>query len=236
MHLRLNDRILARELRTKGLSFSEIMSKIPNLSKGTLNGWLKDIKLSELQKARLLKKVKDGASKGRLKGAFTNHRKRIENTKHIITLARKEVKEKLKNPLFAIGVMLYWAEGGKTGESVSFTNSDPTMIQFMMKWFREVCNVPEEKFRVALHIMTLHDKRESEKFWSQITKVPLIRFNKTIIKPTLLKGKRNPSYMGTCLLRISDKNLFRRIQGWKTKILEDLNIRPHSSVDRAFRF
>ncbi len=133
MKIRLNDRILARKLRGKGFSFSEIMNKIPNLSKGTLNGWLKDIELTEDQKNRLMDKIKLGADKGRLKGAFVNHQKRIEITKTIIEAAKNEVNKKMLAPLFITGIMLYWAEGGKTGESISFVNSDPNMIYLMMK-------------------------------------------------------------------------------------------------------
>lgn len=95
MKLRLGERILARELRKQGLSFSEITKKIPNLSKGTLNGWLKDIELSQRQKDRLLTKIKTGADKGRLKGAFTNHQKRIEVTKSIIKAAKSEVQKRI---------------------------------------------------------------------------------------------------------------------------------------------
>ncbi len=224
MKIRLNERILARELRKRGLSFSEIMARISNLSKGTLNGWLKDIELTQKQKQRLLSKIKDGANKGRLKGAFTNHQKRIKTTRYFISLAKNEVQQKIINPLFVMGVMLYWAEGDKTRERVALTNSDPTMIQFMMKWFREICKVPEAKFRIALSIMTIHDKKESEAFWSQITEVPITKFHRTRIKQTSLRGKRNPSYMGTCKIIISDKNLFRKIVGWKLGILENLKI------------
>lgn len=226
MKTRLNDRILARNLRKKGYSFSEIISKIPDLSKGTLNGWLKDIELSEEQKNRLLKKIVIGGENGRLKGSFRNHQKRIELTARIQNMAKEEAKRRIMDPFFIAGIMLYWAEGDKTQERVGFTNSDPQMIQFMMKWFREICNVQEDKFRVALSLMTLHDIKKSEKFWSTITGVSMSKFNKTRIKKTLLKGKRNPSYMGTCRVVISDKNLFRRIAGWRIGHLEELNFLP----------
>lgn len=230
MQLRLNERILARKLRKQGLSFSEIIERIPNLSKSTLNGWLKDIELTLEQKERLLAKVKNGADRGRLKGAFKNHQKRIQITEQIVGGAKSEAKEMITNPLFLTGVMLYWAEGRKTDEEIGFTNSDPLMIKFMMNWFREICNVPETKFRIALNIITLHNKKETEKFWSEITEVPLSQFNKTIVKPTPLKGKRNPSYMGTCNIRMSNKNLFRKIMGWKLGVLENFKISPHSSI------
>ncbi len=224
MKARLNDRILARQLREQGFSFSEIREKIPNLPKGTLNGWLKDIELTDKQKERLFAKIKLGAAKGRLKGAFKNRQKRIELTKRIVNTAKNEVGEKLLEPFFSEGIMLYWAEGDKSRERIGFTNSDPLMIQFMMRWLREICRVPETKFRIALCIMSLHDKKESEKFWSELTGIPLFKFHKTRIKETPLKGRRNPSYMGTCRIIIADKNLFRKIMGWKLGILENFGI------------
>src|SRR5258708_26186351 len=172
MQARLNDRIIARKLREQGLSFSEISEKIPNLSKGTLNGWLKDIELTSEQKVRLLNKMRDKGNVGRLRGAFINHHKRIESIKQIMVVAKEEVEERMGNTLFVTGVMLYWAEGDKTQERVGFTNSDPEMIKFMMRWLREVCKVPELKFRIALSIMTLHNRKISEEFWSKLTGVP----------------------------------------------------------------
>jgi len=149
MKTRFNDMIIARELRTNGFSFSEISKRIPGVGKGTLSGWLKDIELSPAQKERLLTKVKRAANKGRLKGAFRNHQKRIDSTRDTIDQAKSEVLIKSKNPLFATGFMLYWAEGKKTREETGFTNSDPLMILLMLKWFRLFCNVPESKFRIA---------------------------------------------------------------------------------------
>ncbi len=226
MKARFNDRIIARKLRKDGYSFSEIINRIPNLPKGTLSGWLKDIKLSNEQKERLFSKIKFGADKGRLKGSFTNHRKRIEITEQIINSAKNEAKKKIEDSFFSNGVMLYWAEGDKTQERVGFTNADPLMIRFMMRWFREICRVPEDKFRVYLSIMVLHDKKGSEEFWSETTKIPLNQFGKTRIKQTSLIGKRNPSYMGTCRIVICDKNLFRKITGWRMGLLENFIYLP----------
>lgn len=224
MRARLQERIIARELRGQGFSFSEIIERIPNLSKGTLNVWLKDVELTSEQKKRLLDKIREGAHKGRLKGAFANRQKRISLTNQIIDGAVKEVKNKILSNFFIIGLMLYWAEGDKTQERVGFTNSDPLMVRLMMRWYREICRVPEAKFRVALSIMALHDKDKSKKYWSEITGIPLTQFNKIRIKQTPLKGKRNPSYMGTCRIVVSNKNLFRKILGWRLGILENFNI------------
>lgn len=226
MKIRFDDRILARDLRRQGLSFGEITKKIPNLSKGTLNGWLKDIELTSKQKHRLIKKMISAGEVGRLKGAFANHQKRMEITKNIASLAEIEVQRKISDPFFIAGVMLYWAEGDKSTatERVGFTNSDPLMIKLIMDWFRKTCNISENKFKVRCQIMSLHSKSDSEKFWSELTEIPLTQFHKTVVKPTLLRGKRNPSYMGTCTVMIYEKNLFRKIMGWKLGIIKKFNI------------
>ncbi|TSC67048.1 MAG: Uncharacterized protein G01um101466_809, partial [Parcubacteria group bacterium Gr01-1014_66] len=47
---------------------------------------------------------------------------------------------------------------------VKFTNSDWNTIILMMRWFREVCKVPEEKFRIALHIHNLHSAPDAKNY------------------------------------------------------------------------
>ena len=237
MRVRINDRIFARELRSHGFSFSEIIARIPNLSKGTLNGWLKDVELTNDQKEKILQKIKLGAAKGRIKGAFTNHEKRLSATKKIISEARKEAKGKNSDVFFVSGIMLYWAEGRKTSEQVEMANADPEMIRFMMKWFRKICNVDEHKFRIRINIHSLLNKKQTEIYWSNVTEIPLTQFNKTIIKLTKLIGRKNPKYKGTCSVIISDKYLFRKILGWKLGLLESFNLlAPVAQLDRASEF
>ena len=62
-------------------------------------------------------------------------RKRIERIKQIISEAEKELRLLAKNSLFLPGLMLYWAEGDKSGsnEVVKFTNSDSVMVKLKKK-------------------------------------------------------------------------------------------------------
>ena len=233
--MKFKEKIRAIQLRKQGKSYSEILKKI-SVSRSTISLWLQNIKLTRKQKNILLR----GRQKSRYAGAKAQQKKRIEKTKHIIDKAKKEIKKSYKNPLFLSGLMLYWAEGDKSevAETVKFSNSDPVMIQLMMKWFRKICKVSEKKFRIALHIHTLHCRPHIESYWSKITNIPLKQFNKTYIKPTSLKQRRNPLYNGTCTIRINDKNLFRKIKGWKLGIVKKFKLKkcPCSSMDRAIDF
>ncbi|MFA6572117.1 MAG: hypothetical protein WCT77_12880 [Bacteroidota bacterium] len=218
--MKFEEKVQAIRMRELGKSYGEIRKKI-KISKSTLSLWLRDIKLSSGQEKRIYTELKQ---KNAYRMAKANQQKRIETTKQITIEAKKEVERLLKNPLFSSGLMLYWAEGAKTNEVVKFSNSDPVMIKFMMRWFREVCKVSEDKIKIALHIHALHCRKDMHNFWSEITEIPLTQFYKTQIKPTSLGQRKNKLYNGTCAIIVYDKNLFRRMNGWKLGFLEKINI------------
>lgn len=219
MNMKFNEKIKAIRLRKLGCSYTKILKEI-KVSKSTLSIWLRDIELTPNQEGKLLK----GRELSRYAGAKAQQKKRIEKTREIMDEAKKEIENLAKNILFLPGIMLYWAEGAKSNETIKFSNSDPLMIKLMMRWFREICNVREEKFRIALHIHELHCRKDMERYWSKITSVPLKQFQKTYVKPTSLGQRRNVLYNGTCVICVFDKNLFRRMQGWKLGFLEKINI------------
>lgn len=227
MKKKITQKYSARQLRKKGKSYSEILKKI-NVSKSTLSLWLRDIPLTEQQRNNL-----KGRNKSRYLGSKKNQQKRIELTKKIISESKDEAKMLINNKLLLVGLMLYWAEGTKRGgEIISFSNSDPNMIKLMMRWFRKICLVPEEKFRIQIHAHTLHRKKDIKNYWSEITKIPLKQFHKLIIKETSLRHRKNKLYYGTCCIRICDVNLFRKIMGWKIGILETFGIKDNYEIPK----
>jgi len=227
MKKKTTQKYLARQLRKKGKSYSEILEKI-NVSKSTLSLWLRDIPLTKQQRNNL-----EGRNKSRYLGSKKNQQKRIELTKKIIFESKDEAKMLINNKLFLAGVMLYWAEGTKRGgEIISFSNADPNMINLMMEWFRDICLVPEEKFRIQVHIHTLHKKVNTKKYWSELTGVPLKQFHKLIIKETSLRHRKNKLYYGTCCIRVCDVKLFRKIMGWKIGVLELFGLKDDYQIPK----
>lgn len=211
------EKTLATKLRREGKSYNEILQST-KVSKGTLSAWLRDVPLTKEQ-------IEEKFSKRQKNIALIAQRKRITKIKIVKETkshASKEVKNIYPDPLFITGTMLYWAEGDKSidTEAVKFTNSDPKMIELMMHWLRTICLVPENKFRVALHIHSLHIKKDIIQYWSKITKIPVTQFHKTQIKKTALSFRRKPLYQGTCSIRVYDRQLFRKIMGWKNGLLE----------------
>lgn len=227
MRKKVTQKYLARKLRRKGKSYSEILKHV-SVSKSSLSLWLRDIPLTKQQQKELT-----GRSKSRYLGSKKNQQKRIELTKIIFSEAKDEAKKLINNKLFLSGSMLYWAEGTKRGgEIVNFSNSDPNMIQLMMKWFRDICLVPEEKFRIQVHIHTLHKKSNIKKYWSKLTGIPLKQFHKLIIKNTSLGHRKNKLYNGTCCIRVCDVKLFRKIMGWKAGVLEVYGFKDNYKIPK----
>jgi len=183
------ERDKARELRAKGLSINEIVERL-GFAKGSVSLWVRDIELTTQQKQRLSKK---GFSRKtiELRRANRLRNERLKREK-IVSTAKQDVPMITPEQLWLIGVMLYWAEGGKTQRTVRFSNGDPEMIEIMMTFFRLVCKVPESKFRGYIHIHPHLDNILAEKHWSQISGIPTSQFFKTYRKTNKSsQGKRD---------------------------------------------
>jgi len=213
---KLEEKRLAIELRKKGFSYSEIKKEV-SVSKDTLSRWCRDIVLSPQQLQRLLQKKLSGSEKGRIKGAKLQQQKRIQEIKNLEISGDKDVGKLDKRDRFLIGTSLYVAEGYKTDKCIGFSNSDPKLIKFMVEWFKEFLHIKSEKFRGAVWIHDNLDSRLAEKYWSDLTKIPLNQFNKTYIsknKTESNKIRKNIHNYGVFSIRISDAKSQRKILGW----------------------
>ncbi len=91
----------------------------------------------------------------------------------------------------------------------------------MMKFFREICNVPEEKFRGNIHTFAHANVEKTEKYWSKISGIPRNQFHKTYIKPSSASlQKRYTLPYGTFSVNVCDTKLFLTIMGWIERIKE----------------
>src|SRR3989338_10887183 len=105
------EKLLALTLRKQGLSYREILEKVP-VAKSSLSLWLQSVGLSRKQKQRLTEKKLASARRGALK----KKQDRIFRTKIIKEKAEKEVCKLSERERWLIGVALYWAEGSKEKE------------------------------------------------------------------------------------------------------------------------
>lgn len=213
--MKAEERKLARELRKQGWSLRAITKHV-KCSKSAVSKWIGDIPLT----AEQIAKLKSNQDKGRAVAA--NHpnspkQKWGKIRKDIKDSATKEISSECSAALLkAVGSALYWGEGSKAGNNtVIFTNSDPNMVRLMMKFFKNICNVNDAKFRGGVQIHPHLNKEKAERFWSQISGIPLDQFHKTHLAVSRAsKNKRDTLPLGTFKIVISDTRLQSKIKGW----------------------
>ena len=217
---RIKEKNKVLKLRQKGRSINEIVKKL-DIPKSTVSQWCRDIQLTQEQIERLSKRQESGSYKGRMKFLERIRRERIEEIAKLRKEGLKEIGNLNRRDIFIAGVAMYWSEGYTYpgGDQVGFTNSDPKMILFMLKWLREICKISVEKLSFQIKINKLHKNRirDVENYWSKLTEVPLSQFNKTIlIKSNIKKIYPNPNvHYGTLRIVVRQgTKLRRKIHGW----------------------
>jgi len=206
-------------LRLRGRSIKEIAKQL-NVAKSSVSLWVRDIKLTPVQLNKLAEKSHTIVAIEKRRATRLNNERAKRQV--VLDLAEKEIKKLSLKDLWLIGVMLYWAEGGKTQRGlVRFSNGDPEMIKIMMVFFRRVCKVPEEKFRGYIHIHPHLDHKKAEKYWAAIMGISLKKFFKTYRKVnTSSKNKKDSLPFGVLDIYICDTKLFLKISGWAKGIFK----------------
>jgi hypothetical protein len=151
-----------------------------------------------------------------------SEKQRVQRQKNIEASTRKgrsEVGQLSKRDIYMIGLGLYWGEGYKKGsQELGFTNSDPAMVIFYIKWLSVTYNIERKNLILRVSINDQHAGRIAivEKYWSKATKIPCSQFTKTsLIKNQSKKIYPNlETHFGTLRIKVRrGTELRRRILG-----------------------
>lgn len=206
---RTQDRNKAIRLRLQGMSFSQI-KEIVGVGKGTLSVWLRNYPLTPEQIETL---KQNGLKPSVEKIRATKLKKKNLRLEHIFQAASKNIGVLTMREVFIAGLFLYWAEGTKSSTScVAFSNTDPGMIRFFMRWL-SILKVPKEKIRIKLHIYSDMNEPDIKVYWSSKAGLPLTAFRKTYVKSSKLAGITygNGHGKGTCTIIYSNTRLLEYI-------------------------
>ncbi|MEK7497971.1 MAG: hypothetical protein AAB656_03565 [Patescibacteria group bacterium] len=208
----------ARELRERGESVKGIAKKL-RISKSTVSLWVRDIILSVEQLEKLRQHRIKGGELGRLKGALMQKQRRIEKIASGKKHAFKIISSLSERELLVGGIALYWAEGSKKSTEVSFCNSDPKLIIFLIKWLDHIFGVGKERLTFRLGINKIHKKREQivKNYWVDILNVSLDQFRKTSFKNSKSKKvyKNFNDHYGTLTVKVlKASDVYYRIMGF----------------------
>ena len=128
-------------IRKQGVSISDISAKL-NVSKSTVSMWCRDIVLSADAIANISSSSESKSTKSLLKYTESLRIRRQKNTEISKKQGKNTLGELTKRDIYCVGIGLYWGEGYKRGsQEFGFTNSDPGMIKFYVKWLKIVFGV-----------------------------------------------------------------------------------------------
>jgi len=207
-------------LRKQGMSMNEIVDKL-NVAKSSVSLWVRDIELTEKQKQQL-------SRKGHTKGVIEKRRiARLTNEQNkrnvLIDNASEDIGKISKRDLFILGVALYWGEGAKKRNVIQFTNSDSRLIRIMMRFLKEVCEVPEIKFRGHIHLHTHLDSKKAEKYWSLVSGIKQKQLYKTSQQHNKAsKNKKDSLPNGTFNIYVCDTKLALSMKGWMNGLYKNI--------------
>ena len=206
---RLKDRERAIALRKeRQMSYSQIR-KVLKVSKSTLSIWLKDYPLSK-ERIKELQKSEAAIEKTR----NTKKKKKERRLKEIYNIQKKIIFPIKRQSFFLLGLGLYWGEGAKyRTDSLSMSNTDPSIINFFISWLNKGLNISREKMKVQLHLYNNMEIDKEMRYWSNTLNIPLSQFARPYIKKTSSQRINHKGSFGhgTCNLRISDVSLAEKI-------------------------
>jgi len=216
-------------LRKKGKTYGEI-EKILNLPRGTVVWWGKKVKLTKKEKKIILDKSRKKWRKNIVGFNRINAKIRSDKAREIrdaITLkAKRKIDRISKKDLLVIGTSLFWAEGSKSHRwHLCFANSDSEIIKVMMRFFREICHIPDEKIKALVHIYPGLSYKKVLTFWTKITKLPKENFWKPqtqISRASKRKRDRNTLPYGTIHLTVGNTEIASQVKGWIQGISEKI--------------
>lgn len=198
--------------KVEGLSLRQIASKL-GVSKSSISGWVKSVKLNKKQTANLA--MQNPASKN-YKGvrvAAKINKERAANVR--LNFQRVGREESHDFNLHLAGCMLFWAEGSKRKNSVIFTNTDLYMMRLFVRFLKEICLVDDTKILVTCrsHILSQHSLEEVEMYWLKALGLKNSNLRKGSMEIRIPKSKRIKCPYGICSVHVHDTKLVQRIFG-----------------------
>jgi len=141
------------------------------------------------------------------------------NSWYFTKLNKKPFQLKLKlsfndQKLKIAGIMLYWGEGSKTGNTVKFSNSDPDMTRIFLLFLRNICGIREERLKALIHVYPDLNEKKLKLFWSKVTNIPIKNFYKSHVHKGKKGTYKNKTRYGTLAISYSDKRLLQTILNW----------------------
>lgn len=204
----------AKRLRKQGCGLNHIARTL-GVSKSTASLWCRDVRIPASAKALLDGRTKKNSLDGLARYAANQKKLRRQAITEAELAGVRNLGSLSKRDIYCIGLGLYWGEGYKRGsQEFGFTNSDPRMVEFYIKWLGVVFSVPKTDliFRVSINMQHQSRVKKVEEYWQALLNVPVTQFTKTSLIKTVSKKKNSNknNHMGTLRIKVRKGTRMRR--------------------------
>ena len=216
-------RAKARELRVHGMDYQDIAAAL-GVAKSSVSLWVRDLPTpARLSYAECRRRSAEGARRYWAAERPAREALRIAARE----AAAAEIGELTDRELLIAGAIAYWCEGSKNkpgpwNDQVIFTNSDPGLIRFFLR-FLEAIGTPWEDvtFRICIHESA--DVESARRFWLQLTDASPDQFRSPTLKrhnPKTVRKNVGEGYHGCLRIAVRrSSDLYHKIEGWAEAIM-----------------
>ena len=109
---------------------------------------------------------------------------------------------------------LYWAEGSKTRNDLSITNSDPRLLRIFVDFVRAHLDA-DARFGLALNLHEAAGEDRAKEYWAHALELPSVLFTKSYVKQPGTGHRRNRLPHGVCRVRVRRaSDHWHRVMTW----------------------
>jgi hypothetical protein len=191
----------ARLLRAENRTLAEIAEML-GVSKSSVSLWVRDVPFTPSKRRY-----------GPQRRPHPQHLAKLREIEECQFEGRKAIGILDDDAFLAAGVALYAGEGAKSGGSVIFANTDPTMIRFHCAWLRRFFDIDEARLRVRVYLHEGLDLDAAEEHWSRVTGVPRSQFRSPYRAAADPTNRRNKHEFGCAYVGYSCTHTLRKILG-----------------------
>jgi len=203
----------ARDLRALGWTLSEICAEL-GIAKSSASLWCRDVEIDETELARRRReRFLRGNEGARQRGPNKLQRAKQAEIEEMRQAGRDVVGRLSDRELMLIGAALYAGEGSKRPGEVRFANSDPRMMLFFVEWLRRCFDVETSAMRLCLYLHEGLDLDGANKFWSDLTGIPVSEFRKPYRATPDPSIRRTKHPMGCPNVGVCSMRLHRQVMG-----------------------
>jgi hypothetical protein len=201
----------ARRLRADGWSVREIEQHL-NVARSSVSRWVRDVELCAEARERLVSHSRLGPMVAAEKKAARARATRASYQDRGRLLVRE------RDPSYAVGCSLYWAEGEKSRNCVRLVNADPEVLVCFIAFLRRHFDVPDDRICIRCNLFADHQQRQRdiEDYWLGRLELPRASLRRSAVNcysKYSQKKRTNKLPYGTSELVVHSTEIVQTIYG-----------------------